>query len=227
MNKVIDEKKLLKMASEDPKLKESLLLIAKYAADETQFNESVPATGPDQAPNGEPQAGDGTEPTQPVIDPMQQQMAPQASPASDPASAGAAAAQAFLAPVFEAAAQGDPNAQMTLAKASGEIARGVIETMKSGGEMVDGSAPVVTPEEQVADQILPAQASPAPMTGEPAPAPIAPEAAGQGGAQVVAVPAEAQVVSGPPSAAPAAPAEEKKPFPPKKKDEKDDKNKDK
>ena len=207
---MVNEKSLMKLAEEDPKFKESLLLISKHAADETQFNENVPATGGEE--NGPmPQVGAGSPaPVAPGAVPPGG-MPPEAAPAGgDPAAQGAAAAQAFLGPVFEAAQQGDPNAVNIIAKASGEVAKGVAAAATEGAAMAPGAA-MVPAEEQVADQIIP-PAAPAPVTApavDPAAAPIDPAAV------PVAAPAAA------PAAAPVPAEGEKKPFPPKKKDEKD------
>ena len=109
---------LIKLAKQDPKIVASIMELVKQAAPEgsqvpTQFNETVPASGaPEAAPAPEAALAEAPVAEAPVAE------------ASGPAEEGAKAAQTFLAPAFEAAAQGDPNAQKTLAVAAGEVAKG-------------------------------------------------------------------------------------------------------
>jgi hypothetical protein len=158
----MNKEELLKLAKENKEVAEAIVFLTKSADDATQFNESIPAVG-----GAAPQQGAAAQPQQAVpiqapqgaaavpADQQALQMAGQGAPAPiDPVSEGAKAAQAFLAPAFQAAAQGDVNAQRTVALAAGEVARGVAQAANEAGA---GGAPApvpATPEEQTADKVV-------------------------------------------------------------------------
>lgn len=142
----------------------------------TQFNETVPAvaapTQNETASNSQVSGaadpamvaqGAGVDPNAaPAVDPN----AMPVDQGIDPGMEGALAAQSFLAPIMEAAMNGDPNAQAIIAQAAGSIAKGVAEAaagVSSAAPMpapVAAAAPIVsaaTPEDQVADAIVPEQ----------------------------------------------------------------------
>lgn len=144
----------------------------------TQFNETVPAvaapTQNETASNSQVSgAADPTmvaqaaavDPNAPVVDPAIDPNAMPVDQGIDPGMEGALAAQSFLAPIMEAAMNGDPNAQAIIAQAAGSIAKGIAEAAAgvSSAPMVapaPAAAPVVsaaTPEDQVADAIVPEQ----------------------------------------------------------------------
>lgn len=189
---------LIKKAQSDESIRNAMIAYAesieKKAASNanTQFNESVPVvqqannqqasgtgiTGTAQQPNmSQPVMVDQAPPTggQPPIgsggDVAVDPNAVQAEP-STPTDEAVYAAQSFLAPVFEAAAQGDVNAQNTIARAAGEIARGIAESAMSAGavpaeqQIPEGVMPQATPEEQVANQIVPDVTPTPPATKE-------------------------------------------------------------
>lgn len=221
----MNKETLIKLAKENPEIMDALLTITKTAANEsTQFNESVPAIGagnPNQGPTPQgPMAGQGAAPVQApagAIDANAQAMAMAGQDQGvDPGAEGAKAAQTFFAPVFDAAAQGDPNAQKTLAIAAGEIARGVAQAAHEAttGEPAaapmteqGGAAPVAavpaSPEEAAANQIVADPAQGAPVAAVADAAPEGKEKPPEGGEQGKEVPKEG-----------------KKPFPPKKDDKK-------
>jgi hypothetical protein len=82
-----------------------------------------------------------------------QEMGPEG--ALDPSEEAAKAAQIFLGPIFEAASQGDPNAQQIIAQAAGQVAKAAAEASIGALMAGQGNQPPVSPEEQVANQIVP------------------------------------------------------------------------
>ena len=158
------EQDLVKIAASNPEVRDAIVKLAaaleKKADAATQFNETVPAQAGDPAAAGPaapavvPNAPQGPVPGMPVG--PEGAMPEQGG--LNPSEEGAAAAQAFLSPVFDAAAAGDPNAQATIAKAAGEVAKGVATAAAealSGGGGPEPIAPPVAPEEQIANQIVP------------------------------------------------------------------------
>ena len=216
---------LEKLAHKVPEVGRAIIKIArdlqKKALDAAGFNETVPAVVNSQNntdPNSllaqaQPPAG-----AQSVVpeDPNAQMAAvpmEEQSQGMNPADEAAYAAQQFMAPLFDAAMQGDPNAIQAIAIAAGNVARGVAEAansaMMGGGEMVppegeeipvdEAGNPMVpvSPEEAAADNVVPAPSEKMPPPGE--------TGTGEG------------------NEAPTSEAEkkqEKKPFPPKKEEEK-------
>ena len=147
--------------------------LLKLAAEggKSQFNENTPNSAQAQ---GE-QAVDAQQ--APV--PQQEEQAPvpeeQAPAPEEGMSPGVQMAREFLAPVMEAAQQGDENAKDVVARTAGEMAAAA-NRQAGGAEM----APPASPEEQVADGVVPpegaqAQVPPAPGStpSTPAPAPSA------------------------------------------------------
>jgi len=206
----VDE--LVKLAETNKEVKDALKVFAgaiekRAAGEDTQFNETVPvqeegggeAPADAQTPVG-PEGAMAAAPPQAAPLPPEQ-MGPPPEEGLNPSTEAATAAQTFLAPVFEAASQGDPNAQNVIAKAAGEIAKGVasaaVETMAMGGGMAPPApaegmpaeamppeaAMAPPPEEQMADQIVPEQAAPATAPAE-APVEGAPPAQGPNGEAV-------------------------------------------
>ena len=187
---MINGSELLKIAKADPEVAEALLTLAKHAEggeEPTEFKESNPAADESkkedeggEETNGNKQPPKEAVPVGPIAQPIPQEAPPAAG---DPVSEGARAAQVFMQPAFEAAGQGDENAQKTLAVAAGEVARGVAEASGAGqgeapaeapveGQPVEGQPPVATPanpEGAVADQFVaqPAAAPVAPPAGQP------------------------------------------------------------
>lgn len=237
------DQEMYKLAQEDDKVKEALLLLSKYADDRTQFNEDIPATEQEEVPGGQPQVGSG----------------PQAIPAMAPGAEGipagpeipqnpaAAAAQEFLAPVFEAAAQGDENAKDVIARAAGEVAKGVMNSQAAAPQMdpamMDPNAQAMDPAmmdpnaQAMMDPNAQAMAGAAPAAVPavppeqavadqivPAAAEAAPAAPVEGAAAVPIDPATGQPVAEAPAAVPVA-TPEKKPFPPKKKEDESEEDK--
>ena len=103
-----------------------------------------------------------------------------------PEDVGARAAQSFMAPFFDAAMQGDPNAQQMVARAAGQIASSTAESyanassmpqdmggmppegeMPPEGDMQQGmGAPAIsTPEEDLANEIIQDVPAPVPQQG--------------------------------------------------------------
>lgn len=153
-------------------------LLKKAGADaNTKFDESVPAVAQpvvDENNSGNNVSSQANPDA--VAAAADQQGQPAAAPAVDPAvmggqidpgMEGAMAAQSFLAPIMEAAMNGDPNAQAIIAQASGAIAKGVAEAaagamgaapadmQPAAAVMPAAAVPAKTPEEAVADQIVP------------------------------------------------------------------------
>lgn len=188
---------LIKKAQSDPEVANALILfseaVEKRAASNanTQFNESVPVL---QTPANQQASGTGISGTAQQSGMSQPVMVDQAAPMGGQPAIGSGgegvvaepipeapatptdeavyAAQTFLAPVFEAASQGDINAQNTIARAAGEIARGIAESAMSAGvvpaeqQIPDGVMPPPSPEAQVADQIVPDTKTAPPPTKE-------------------------------------------------------------
>jgi len=167
---------LEKLASKNPDVLKALAVFAegieKKADEGTFFNESVPAQGSEGAPPADPGAGQVAAPQAPPPEAVAPPAAaipqdPNAMPVEEsglnPSEEGATAAQVFLAPVFAAAAQGDPNAQGVIAKAAGEVAKGVAaaaaEAMGGAPTPVAPIAAPPTPEEEVANKIVPPKKS--------------------------------------------------------------------
>ena len=151
------QEELIKMAESDPELRDALVVftqaLEKTAQEDTQFSETVPAGAPAQ---GVPQE-QAMPPGQEQVPPGQEQMMAAEPTGPNPSQEAAIAAQQFLAPVFDAAAQGDVNAQNTIARAAGEVARGVAEAAAGSISAPMEQAMPVSPEEQVANQVVPPQ----------------------------------------------------------------------
>ena len=144
--------------------------LVKKAEANTSFNESVPAVS-QPVNNGVTSDAQVSGQAAQVPADQSQMAAAQAAPVAtdpnagmpDPGMEGAMAAQSFLAPIMEAAMNGDPNAQNIIANAAGMIAKGVAlaaaESM-GGGEMVPpdvAASQAVSPEAVAADKIVPAK----------------------------------------------------------------------
>lgn len=141
----------------------------------TQFNETVPAvSSPTQnETTSNSQVSGAANPemvaqatgVDPNASPVEDQNAMPMNQGIDPGMEGALAAQSFLAPIMEAAMNGDPNAQAIIAQAAGSIAKGVAEAAagvssapaETPVQSVSQAVPVVAPEDQVADAIVPEQ----------------------------------------------------------------------
>ena len=159
---------LEKLASSNPEVRKALAVFAdhlvKTANEGTYFNESVPSQGETAAEPAVGQVPAEQAAAQPAP-PMEGQIPPvdpammQQEQGLNPSEEGAIAAQSFLAPVFQAAAQGDPNAQAVIAKAAGEVAKGVAaaaaEAMGGAQAPIAPIAAPPTPEEEVANKIVP------------------------------------------------------------------------
>ncbi|HUS89917.1 MAG TPA: hypothetical protein VMW91_11265 [Desulfosporosinus sp.] len=143
------------------------------------FDENVPGTQAPADPNASaagayPANSAAPQPMAPVSAeeeyaavPGEEEMGPEGeAPVEEtPEDMGARAAQSFMMPVFEAAMSGDPNAQMILARAAGEIAGATTERAygqsSQGGMPGQGAEagaaqpqPIPTPEEEVANSIV-------------------------------------------------------------------------
>ena len=182
----MNAQELVKLASIDPEVRDALFALTKLAADDkTEFNED-----PKKSEEAEAKTEDSKTPEQPEQElaaaPVVAAPIAPGQPAGGPAEEGAKAAQAFLAPAFEAAAQGDVSAQNTIAKAAGEVARGVAtaaaESMGTGESapvdpnaaapvavpVATPAAPMASPEQATADQVVPQQAAPGAPAAVPA-----------------------------------------------------------
>lgn len=162
------QSELEKIANANPEVKKALTIFTEHLekkADEgTYFNETVPTQGSETVPPAEPGAAQTPVQPQPPQVPPVAGMPPEAAAVPqeqglNPSEEAAVAAQAFLAPVFAAAAQGDPSAQSVIAKAAGEVAKGVAaaaaESMGGAQAPIMPAAPIPTPEEEVANRMVP------------------------------------------------------------------------
>ena len=148
-------------------------ILEKLAAEAAAFNETVPAQQQEQQQQQQQQAPQG-----------QQQQAPQGQDVAampqgqgqeqEQASPGVAAAQEMLAPIMDAAMQGDPNAQTIIAKTTGIMAAEIeakAQEQMGGGQQAPTQAPMQpqSPEEAAANGMIPAQqpVPQAPQQGQP------------------------------------------------------------
>ena len=165
----MDINELLKIAANKPEARNAILKLAKglekkaaQSNSVTKFDESVPILS---QPTQEKVSGSGISgtaqqsnqsvpsmvdqaPPASTVPPGQQIAAepmPQEQPGIDPAQEGAIAAQNFLAPIMEAAMNGDPSAQSIIAQAAGSIAKGIAEAANSAMMSMQASMPAQDP----------------------------------------------------------------------------------
>jgi len=187
----VTSEEIARLAKASPKFSE---MIKK--AERGIFDENVPGT---QAPSDPNAPSGGMYPMNSAAPQGQQKLPPpeeeedfaavpgeemmQEEPMAEetPEDVGARVAQSFMAPFFDAAMAGDPNAQQMIARAAGHIASSAAESYANAGAMPqDGSMPPdgsipggemqapapMSPEEEIANSIVAPQAPAAAPMGE-------------------------------------------------------------
>lgn len=186
---------LIKLGSVSKKAKAFIMHLAKVAAGDSEFDETPPAMNTEQleadkasrSSQDKEQAAPAAIPAEEEGVPVEQPMPTQEGPEA----VGARAAQSFIGPeIMQAAMSGDPGAADLVARTAGQIAGAVSEAMlrssqqapveQMGGAGIPATgdatmAPAITtPEEDLANEIVPPQAEPpitAPGSGGQAPTP--------------------------------------------------------
>jgi len=182
VNKLSSED-IIKLAQSSEKAKNYILHLAKVAAGESEFDETPPAMNTEQL-ESDKAATPSEGPQKPVQEPaaVPTEEAPvESEPVPEgPEAIGARAAQNFIGPeIMQAAVSGDPMAQDLVARTAGQVAGAVAEAASrssanmppAGGEGSVESAPmapagaeqtpmapaIATPEEDLANEIIPPQ----------------------------------------------------------------------
>ena len=190
---------IIKLAAVSDKARDYFINMAKLAAghSSSEFDETTPAANTEQLDADKANMKEQEQQQQPTDQatavPATEE-APMAVAAPEgPEAIGARAAQAFLGPeIMQAAMSGDPMAQDLVSRTAGQVAGSVTESAMrgaaapAGGEMVPGqegmdpgmaAQPAVTsPEEDLANEIIPPVQAPAAAPVGPNGAPVAPPA---------------------------------------------------